>query len=401
MSLVFRFDRGAHRAASAVVAIAGLFCGSLRAADDFATTVLATNPLAFYRLDGPSGKSEVGTTRYKSMGGVTSADPGLANDNFAKLNGKDGYIVTTQAGGITSAASIMAWVNLEVLPSDDHRFFYVAGESQSGNDLDVQFETDNVLRFYTAGGSNVAFTPAPATLAHQWHMIVATADASTRARVIYWDGKLVASDKDGGIGAKRNTFTIGGSTVFSGRFLDGGVEEAALWNRALTAREIATIYAAGTSAKASAGTASAGASAPSTSAGGTSPFPTNAKVELGDGTVKVNMKREEQIAYMFLTAIQQIESDCQNTRKAACGWDQVLPRLKYDLRKDPNYNYTLQTGGLAWEGHANPKKPGLGGFYFFSLSFPSVNVFYNAAGTASVVSKELTERSIEGDSFMR
>jgi hypothetical protein len=41
-------------------------------------------------------------------------------------------------------------------PALESRFDYVAGISQSGNDFDLQFETDNALRFYTAAGSNVA-----------------------------------------------------------------------------------------------------------------------------------------------------------------------------------------------------------------------------------------------------
>ena len=293
-------------AAAAGMAIAVLLSVSVCSADDLVTSVVSTNPVAYYRLDSTSGKSEVGATQYKASGGVTSADAGVANNHFAKLDGRDGYILTTQAGGVASTASIMAWVNLESLPSEERHFFYVAGESESGNDLDMQFENDNVLRFYTASGGNLTYAPPPATLVHQWHMIVATVDTATRARAIYWDGKLVASDKGGGSANKRGTFSIGASTVFSGRFLKGGVEEVALWNRALGAREVAAIYAAGKSAAPSAGSASTSASA-----GGTSPFPTTAKIEVSDAAGKVNLKREEQIAYMFLTAIQQIEDDCQ------------------------------------------------------------------------------------------
>jgi hypothetical protein len=56
-----------------------------------------------------------------------------------------------------AAASIMAWVNLATLPSQARRFFYLAGESQAGNDLDVQFENDNALKFYTAAGGHLTY----------------------------------------------------------------------------------------------------------------------------------------------------------------------------------------------------------------------------------------------------
>ena len=215
---------------------------------DFVAAVESTHPLAYDRLDATAGKSLDGGTKYKTLGGVTIAKPGapinVANNGFAKLDGHDGYIVTTQAGGIGKAASMMAWVNLATLPSEAKHVFYVMGESQYGNDLDLQFEDDNALKFYTASGSHLTFAPPPATLTNQWHLIVATVNTRSKARVIYWDGDAVASDKGGGEANKTGILSIGESTVFSGRFFHGGIEEAALWNRALSADDVSRIYAA-------------------------------------------------------------------------------------------------------------------------------------------------------------
>ena len=73
--------------------------------------------------------------------------------------------------------------------------------------------------------------------------------------------------------------------------------------------------------------------------------------------------------------------------------------LKFDPRKDPNYTYTVAASGTAWEAHANAKKPGLIGFCWMSRSFPNANAFYNPSGIATVIDKELGNRSIEGDTF--
>jgi hypothetical protein len=62
----------------------------------------------------------------------------------------------------------MAFVNRASLPSSERRFFYVAGESQSGNDLDLQFENDDALKFYTAAGGHTSFTPPPAQQRTAW-----------------------------------------------------------------------------------------------------------------------------------------------------------------------------------------------------------------------------------------
>ena len=141
-------------AVAVFAALAGLQVLPTHAQTDFVTAVTATHPIAYYRLDNITGKSQVGTTAWKSTDGVTWAVPGapigIPNNHFAKFDGRSGKITTTQMGGVSTTVSIMAWVNLASLPSNESRTFYVAGESESGNDLDVQFETDNALRFFTA-----------------------------------------------------------------------------------------------------------------------------------------------------------------------------------------------------------------------------------------------------------
>jgi hypothetical protein len=149
----------------AIAAVGCLTGFGLHAADtDFPAAVLATRPVAYYRLASNEGHSELGPTTFKSVGGVTSSSPGAPvgpNSSYANLNGRDGYVLTTQSGGVGAAASIMVWVNLATLPSQARRFFYLAGESQAGNDLDMQFENDNALKFYTAAGGHLTYCRMP------------------------------------------------------------------------------------------------------------------------------------------------------------------------------------------------------------------------------------------------
>ena len=217
---------------------------------DISSAVKATAPLAYYRLESTKGSSESGSTTYEFLGGATNSSPGafagVADNRFALLIGKDGWIKTTQMGGIDRAGSIMAWVDLAVLPTAKGRILYVAGESQSGNDFDLQFEPGNSLRFYTTGGGNLEYAPEPKTLVHQWHMIVATMDAAATNKALYWDGQPVAADQKPNSPKKTSQFTIGESPVFTGRFFDGGIDEVAIWDRALSAAEVASIYKAAT-----------------------------------------------------------------------------------------------------------------------------------------------------------
>ncbi|MGA9671323.1 MAG: LamG domain-containing protein [Terracidiphilus sp.] len=398
---------------TALALIVSLNAIPLRAQTDFVTAVTSTHPLAFYRLDSTSGQSQVGATTYQAAGGVGIAASGApvanATSRFLKLDGRSAKITTTQMGGVGATASIMAWVNLADLPSKVGHIFYVAGESENGNDLDLQIEPDNVLRFFTAAGGNLPYTPPPATLLNQWHQIVATLDTATHTRVIYWDGKSVATDKGGGEAGKKAAFTIGESSVFTGRFFKGSIDDVALWNRALKPAEVTAIYTASNAAAPS--TASA-PSAPSTVSATptTGPFATTAKVDIEDAAGKVQLKREEQIAYMFLSAIEVIEHNCQLTLQHVCTLDQMLTgsypkgsnieHLKFDPNKtDPNYTYTVAAGGMAWEAHANAKRPGLIGFCFMARNVGTTTATYSTTGKSGWVDKELGNRGMEGDSF--
>lgn len=409
---MFKF-RQIHPAAVAALTVVATAGAALQAQTSFPAEVLSTHPIAFYRLDSTSGKSQAGNTTYEVVGSASIADSGapvLTSDGrYLKLDGQTAYITTTQFGGVGAAASIMAWVNLAELPSDAGHVFYVAGESENGNDLDLQFETDNLLRFYTAAGGNISYTPAPDSLIGQWHQIVVTLDTATQSRALYWDGKSVAADKGGGQAGKKNMFTIGESPVFTGRFFHGGIDDVALWNRALKPSEVAAIYAA-SRATTSSGTMStppAVGYAPKAASG---PFATKATVQIDDAHGPVQLNRDEQIAYMFLSAFEVIEHECQLDIQRACPMDQLLSgtypkgstidHLKFDPNKtDPNYTYTLAANGMAWEAHATAKKPGLKGFCFMSRSVGTTTVTYSNSGPAGWTSTEVGNREMEGDSF--
>jgi hypothetical protein len=213
---------------------------------DFVSAVKATGPLAYYRLQAIGGNSEVGETSYSSEGRGMSSGPGAptgeSRNRCIQLDGRSGWISTTQKGGLANAGSMMAWVDLAVLPSNAGSILYIAGEPQYGNDFDMQFEPDNTVRFYTAAGTHLTYAPETSSLVHRWHLIVATTDMISHKRAIYWDGVQVVHDRDAGEKKKTEAFTIGASPRFGGRYFDGGIEEVALWDRALNPAEVAAIY---------------------------------------------------------------------------------------------------------------------------------------------------------------
>jgi len=216
----------------------------------YPAAVLATHPIAYFPFERTSQGSVVGGYTTTFNGGATIVPggplPGSGANDSVKLTGSPQYVSTSLSGKIPGTGSMVTWVDLSALPSTANSFFYVSGESQSGNDFDLQFQTDNTLDFYTGSGEHTTYTPPASSLVGQWHMIAVTyVGGSNGSRNIYWDGKLVAPFS-GAVNAtpKSSQFNYGESTVFPGRYFEGNIARGSVYNRALTATEISTLYQA-------------------------------------------------------------------------------------------------------------------------------------------------------------
>ena len=230
--------------------------GSLEATSPYIATVENTpNLLGYWRFTpAAQANSEVngytGTFIGNSLVGPADSGPSLRGDTANTAALFDGttntWLNTNLTGQIDQQGSALGWFYLAQLPSEAGRVFYIAGESQNGNDFDIQIDGDNRLRFYTEAGANVtapsAFTAADL---HTWHFFAATFTASS-SRDLYLDGRLVASNVPGVHSVNTSSFSMGDSTVFSGRFFNGRLDEIAVFNRQLSAAEVKNIYDAAT-----------------------------------------------------------------------------------------------------------------------------------------------------------
>lgn len=237
----------------AVVAVLGMALGTAVAQQqapqtDYYTVLLATNPIAYFHFDSENGGSVVGGYTTTFVGNATVGIPAAPlhekkNKSIVLPGGGGDYVTTSLFGGIPGTGSMVAWVRLAELPSQAGRFFYVCGESQNANDLDLQFENDNKLYFYVGGLS--VYTPNVKTLVKKWHMIAVTyVGGGNGSRSIYWDGKLVVNDTGNIDGTPKTTqFSVGYSLVFGGRDFQGNIDDVAVWGRALSTAEVAGIYA--------------------------------------------------------------------------------------------------------------------------------------------------------------
>jgi hypothetical protein len=248
--------RRAGAFASALALTLGL-SASQATAQGYRATVQATPGLLGYYPFTPSSQANSIVNGYTGVlvNGATIGGPGsgppITDPTSSALvlnNGASGTAYATAGGanpllgGIGSAGSLIAWINLASLPSTQGRIFSIAGESQGGNDFDLQINNGNDIRFYTDFSGSVGSAPLGASDLNRWIFVAATFTANV-SRSLYVDGAVVGSNVPGPHAANSAPFYVGQSNVFGGRYFDGSISEVAVWDRQLTTAEIDAIYA--------------------------------------------------------------------------------------------------------------------------------------------------------------
>ena len=118
----------------------------------------------------------------------------------------------------------------------------IMAKSQSGNDLDLQIEGDNKIHFYAGDISPDSVASSAVLQAGQWYFISATYQAGQPGLLqIFVNGTLNASLVEN-LARKTNSnpLTIGSSSVFSGRYFNGEIDDASVWNVVETQQQIQT-----------------------------------------------------------------------------------------------------------------------------------------------------------------
>ena len=179
-----------------------------------------------------------------AVNGGTTYVTGKVGQAFS-FDGTTGYITVPSSSSLdpTVAASMDAWVYFNQLPSAANHIMHIAGKSGSGTDLDLQAESDNKIHFYVAAGSSV--TSVTTVQAGVWYHVAATYTANSQIK-IYINGVL---ENTASISVMRGTngypFAIGASGYWPSRYFNGKIDEIRLFNSALTASQIQSIYNAG------------------------------------------------------------------------------------------------------------------------------------------------------------
>ena len=149
---------------------------------------------------------------------------------------------TPLTGGISTAGTVLGWIKLSNLPSTDGRIFSIAGESTNGDDFDLQLE-NNQLRLYTEGGAFTGSTTIFDSSDLNTWIFVAGSFTVGGDRTVYINGVADGLPTTaGGHSDSGAPFYEGQSNVFGDRYFDGSLGGIAVYNTALSATQIKTIY---------------------------------------------------------------------------------------------------------------------------------------------------------------
>ncbi len=207
--------------------------GGISSLDDHGIT-------GYWHLDEGTGTSTADASGYGGTGTLYGATWAATSTCTAgrclSFNGSSAYVGVPSAQKMPSgndAYTILAWIKPNAYGTEG-----IVGWGTWGTQNAV-----NALRLNSTGlvnywwGNDLTVVASGLTNGN-WHMVVAEFDGTTRS--LYVDGTLAGSDTPTGHNATLADFRIGDTN--STEYFNGSIDEVLVYNRALTADEIAARY---------------------------------------------------------------------------------------------------------------------------------------------------------------
>ncbi len=219
-------------------------------AGTYAAKVLATGPVAYWRLNETSGTEAVnsGTTGVADDGGYQGAivlgnrgprPPSFAtfdtNNTAPLFDGTSAYVNGPyELVNALPAFTLAGWINPTAGQGNRTGLF---GQNDT---LEFGFIEPGKIQVWTAYGEVMVDYPFPN---NEWHHVMAVGGNGQLA--LYFDGNLAGATaaSPANFGESEFDFNIGGGGVFDpmGNYFQGLIDEVAVWFRALSTNEIATM----------------------------------------------------------------------------------------------------------------------------------------------------------------
>jgi hypothetical protein len=215
----------------------------------YSNAVLGSDPAAYWRLGDTSGATTVDATGLHDgtyTNGPQLGQPSLLAGDTAntsvKFDGTNDYVAVPSAGSLSpsSRVSLEAWIRPTALPTSGS-FASVLTKRES---YSLQFNGPRLeFTIMQSGTRRRLQAPAGAVQAGQTYHVVGTYDGATQR--LYVNGSQATSQAlTGAITTNANTVTIG-SWNGSSEFLNGTIDEPAVYTSVLSPSQVSAHYQAG------------------------------------------------------------------------------------------------------------------------------------------------------------
>ncbi|MHC4880466.1 MAG: LamG-like jellyroll fold domain-containing protein, partial [Planctomycetota bacterium] len=211
----------------------------------YPSAVVADAPVAYFQLDEAAGSTtftdSVAGMTGTSVGSPVSGEPGL-NRDAVRFDGDDRINIPFMSELNPSTFTVEAWVRVEDSSGLQAPVFSrrESGSNKRGFNF---YASSGQWQFWTGGGATWNTSVGGSVVEGQWTHLVGTVNAVTLEQKFYVDGELVNSRSVPEF--RRNSsqpLSIGAARLSSGVttfYLDGSVDEVAIYDAVLTPDQIA------------------------------------------------------------------------------------------------------------------------------------------------------------------
>lgn len=209
---------------------------------------LADNLVAYWELEEASG------TRVDSHASYDLTDSGSpTNATGIQGNGVDlelsssQYLYVADPFHISDNLSISSWIKAESFTNSDNRWIC---KWYNQNEYILRLNAGKVNVLMSCSGGTVQVTGASSLYTSTWYHIVVTYNSTDGLKVYVNNGSPLTASANGTINNSVEPFTIGvarsdGGAISTGTLFDGIVDEVGVWDRTLTADDVAELYNSG------------------------------------------------------------------------------------------------------------------------------------------------------------
>ncbi|MDE1975232.1 MAG: peptidoglycan-binding protein [Patescibacteria group bacterium] len=219
-------------------------------------TTVCGGLVGYWPLDGNANDAS-GNGNNGTLVGSPTFTTGVVGSGAVSLDGTSQYVTTGSTGASTlnvgsGSFTVSTWIKTSYTSVTDKAIVAKRNNSantESGYSIKI---VNGKADFYFGDGTNGRSDNSSINVADQgWHLLTMVIDRSSNLKIGYVDGSVQVSHDISTIGAQTNTDALCiGSTCYNvdsgqSRYFPGSIDDVRIYNRALSAPEVSSIYQLG------------------------------------------------------------------------------------------------------------------------------------------------------------